>query len=163
VLESWPIIVVAIALFIVEFFADKIPGFDLLWNGLHTFIRVPVAALLSYRATAQMSPGAQLLAAAVGTVIALVAHSGKTAARAAVTPSPEPFSNAALSMTEDAGAIGLMWLASKHPYIAAGIALVLVVLLVLMVRWIVRAIKKLYRGARERWAVGFGRRQELSN
>src|SRR5580698_657740 len=52
-LETWPVIVASVALFVIEFFADKIPAFDLLWSALHTFIRVPVAALLAYRATAQ--------------------------------------------------------------------------------------------------------------
>src|ERR1700753_723020 len=69
-------------LFAAEFVADKIPGFDLLWNAMHTFIRVPVAALLAYRATTQLSPEMQILATALGRGIALAAHSSKTAARA---------------------------------------------------------------------------------
>src|SRR5213593_4051461 len=89
-LTSWYVIGAAAALFVVEFFADKIPAFDLIWNALHTFVRVPVAALLAYRATASLSPWEQLAAAAVGGAIALAAHGGKTAVRAAVTPSPEP-------------------------------------------------------------------------
>src|SRR3954464_1844578 len=92
-LQSWPVIGASIALFAIEFFADKIPAFDLLWNALHTFIRVPIAGLLAYRATSQLSPEHQLLATLVGGLVALIAHGGKTAARAAVTPSPEPFSN----------------------------------------------------------------------
>ncbi len=99
-------------LFAVEFIADKIPGFDLLWNALHTFIRVPVAALLAYRATTQLTPGMQVLATAVGAAIALAAHGSKTAARALVTPSPEPVSNIALSSSEDVAAVGITWLAT---------------------------------------------------
>ena len=99
--ESWPVIAAAIAMFVIEFFADKIPAFDLIWNALHTFVRVPIAALLSYGATAQLSPGAQLTAAVMGGAIALASHGGKTAVRAAVTPSPEPVSNIALSAGED--------------------------------------------------------------
>src|SRR5205814_2961005 len=95
---GWPVIGASTALFVIEFFADKIPAFDLIWNALHTFIRVPVAGLLAYRATSQLSPEHQLLAAFVGALVALIAHSGKTAARAAVTPSPEPFSNITLSL-----------------------------------------------------------------
>ena len=102
VLADWWVIGVSGAtLFSVEFVADKIPGFDLLWNALHTFIRVPVAALLAYRATTQLSPGMQVLATAVGAAIALAAHGSKTAARALVTPSPEPVSNIALSASEE--------------------------------------------------------------
>ena len=79
-LSNWAIIGVSGTLFAVEFVADKIPGFDLLWNALHTFIRIPVAALLAYRATSQLTPGMQILAAAVGGAIALAAHGSKTAA-----------------------------------------------------------------------------------
>src|SRR5205085_2145787 len=106
-LTTWPIIVAAAVLFVIELVADKIPAFDLLWNALHTFIRVPIAALMSYAATAQLSPAAQIVAAVAGGSIALVAHGGKTAIRAAVTPSPEPVSNIALSAAEDTLAIGL--------------------------------------------------------
>ncbi|HYA25675.1 MAG TPA: DUF4126 domain-containing protein, partial [Terriglobales bacterium] len=115
-LESWPVIAASIALFLVEFFADKIPVFDLVWNALHTFIRVPVAGLLAYQATLQLSPGEQLLATLLGAAVAFAAHGGKTAVRAAVTPSPEPISNITLSLAEDFLAIGLTWLATRHPY-----------------------------------------------
>ncbi len=147
VLTSWYVIAVSTTLFAIEFFADKIPAFDLIWNTLHTFIRVPVAALLAYRATATLSPWEQLLATAAGGVIAFAAHGGKTAARAAVTPSPEPFSNAALSLGEDALAIFLTWFATRHPYWAAGIAGALLAAIVLMARWVVRSLRALFRGA----------------
>ncbi len=97
-LSSWSVIACSGILFLVEVFADKIPVFDLLWNALHTFIRVPVAALLAYRATAQLPSAWQLFATLLGGAIALAAHSGKTAVRAAVTPYPEPFSNVTLSL-----------------------------------------------------------------
>jgi hypothetical protein len=146
-LQSWPVIGASIALFAIEFFADKIPVFDLLWNAVHTFIRAPVAAFLAYQATSQLSPGHQLLATLVGGTVALIAHSGKTAARAAVTPSPEPFSNLTLSLSEDALAIGLTWLATRHPYIAGTLATIFVVIIVLLARWVIRAMKALFRGA----------------
>src|SRR5579863_682337 len=117
-LETWPIIAASLILFVIEFFADKIPAFDLIWSALHTFVRVPVAALLAYRATAQLTPAEQLLATLLGAAIAFAAHGGKTAVRAAVTPSPEPFSNISLSLAEDALAIVLTWLATRHPYLA---------------------------------------------
>lgn len=88
ILTSWYVIAASAVLFLVEFFADKIPAFDLVWNALHTFIRIPIAALLAYRATAQLSPSEQIICAVAGGVIALAAHGGKTAVRAAVTPSP---------------------------------------------------------------------------
>ena len=146
-LESWPIIAASSVLFAIEFFADKIPAFDLIWNTLHTFIRIPVAGLLAYRATAQLSPEHQLLAALLGAAVALVAHGGKTAARAAVTPSPEPLSNMALSVGEDVLAIGLTWLATRHPYIAGTLVLSLVIVIVVLVRLVVRALRALFTGA----------------
>ena len=79
-------------------------------------MRVPVAALLAYGATTQLSVGEQFLATTAGGLIALAAHGGKTATRVAVTPSPEPFSNIALSLGEDALAVFLMWLATQHPW-----------------------------------------------
>jgi hypothetical protein len=152
VLGNWWVIGVSTVLFGVEFFADKIPGFDLVWNTLHTFIRVPAAALLAYQATSGLSPVQQMAATAAGGAIALVAHSGKTAARAAVTTSPEPFSNAALSMGEDALSISITWLATKHPYLAASIVAVLLVVTVLLVRWVWRSMRSMFRKGRQRLA-----------
>src|ERR1700720_1365436 len=134
-LETWPVIAASTTLFAIEFFADKIPAFDLIWSALHTFIRIPVAALLAYKVTAQLSPNQQLLAALLGAAIALAAHGGKTAVRAAVTPSPEPFSNITLSLAEDALAIFLIWFATRHPYWAAAIAGVFLVTIAVLVRW----------------------------
>jgi hypothetical protein len=144
-LSSWWIIGVSGTLFAAEFVADKIPGLDLLWNGLHTFVRVPIAALLAYRATSQLTPEMQLLATGVGAAIALAAHSSKTAARALVTPSPEPVSNIALSTGEDVAAVGITWLATQHPWTAASIVIVLLVITVLMVRWVVKALRELWQ------------------
>jgi hypothetical protein len=146
-LQTWPIIAASTVLFAIEFFADKIPAFDLIWSALHTFVLVPVAALLAYGATRQLTPGEQLLAAALGAAIALAAHGGKTALRAAVTPSPEPFSNISLSLAEDALAIGLTWLATRHPYAAASIALALVALIILLARAVIKSLRALFRGA----------------
>ena len=148
-LASWWVIGASVVLFTVEFFADKVPAFDLVWNALHTFVRVPVAALIAYGATSQLSPEKQLLATLAGGAIALAAHGGKTAARVAVTPSPEPVSNFALSAGEDTLAIFLTWFASQHPLIAASIAGVLLLAIVLVVRFVVRAMKKLFRGAED--------------
>ena len=147
-LANWWIIGVSGTLFLVEFVADKIPGFDLLWNGLHTFIRVPVAALLAFRATTQLTPEMQVLATVVGAGIALAAHSSKTAARALVTPSPEPISNIALSSTEDVAAVGITWLAAQHPWVGASIVLVLLLITVVMMRWVVRALRGVWQKLR---------------
>jgi len=146
-LESWYIIAASLALFVIEFVADKIPAFDLIWNALHTFVRVPVAALLSYGASAQLSPGEQLVATLAGGAIALLAHGGKTAARAAVTPSPEPFSNVALSLGEDVVAVSLTYLALRHPHITIAVVAALLIALLILLRFIVRALRRLFRRA----------------
>ena len=146
-LSSWWVIAASGALFAVEFFADKVPAFDLFWNALHTFVRVPIAALIAYGATSQLPPEKQLLAALAGGAIALAAHGGKTAARVAVTPSPEPASNIALSTGEDALAIFLTWFATQHPIMAAAIVAGLLVVIAVVIRWVIRAMKNLFRGA----------------
>lgn len=146
-LSNWWIIAASGTMFVVEFFADKVPAFDLIWNALHTFVRVPLAGLLAYAATSQLSPGKQILATVLGGTIALAAHGGKTAVRAAVTPSPEPFSNITLSLGEDALAIFLIWFATRHPYWAAAIAGVFLAIIVVLVRWVVRALRNLLLGA----------------
>ncbi|HUH63900.1 MAG TPA: DUF4126 domain-containing protein [Terracidiphilus sp.] len=146
-LTSWWVIGAGAALFAVEFFADKVPAFDLIWNALHTFIRVPVAALLAYQAASTLSPAEQLAATLAGGVIALIAHGGKTAVRAAVTPSPEPFSNITLSLGEDVVAVFLTWMVSWKPWVATSIALSLILITILLVRWVWRAMRSLFAGA----------------
>jgi len=146
-LDSWWIIGASAVLFTVEFFADKVPAFDLIWNALHTFIRIPIAAFLAYAATSHLSPEKQLLATLAGGLIAFAAHGAKTSLRAAITPSPEPLSNISLSLGEDVAAISLTWLATRHPYLAAAIVLFLLVIIAALVRWVVRALRALFRGA----------------
>jgi hypothetical protein len=146
-LAGWPVIGASLVLFAIEFFGDKIPAFDLVWNALHTFIRVPIAGLLAFQATSQLSPEKQLLATLLGATVAFIAHGGKTAARAAVTPSPEPLSNISLSVGEDVLAISLTWLATRHPYIAGTLAVIFVIITLLLMRIVIRALRALFRGA----------------
>ena len=141
-LTGWWVIAASLALFLIEFFADKIPAFDLFWNAFHTFVRIPVAALMAFGASSQLSPEMQLLATLAGGMIALAAHGGKTAARVAVTPSPEPISNIALSAGEDTLAVSLTWLATHHPIAAGAIAAALLVAIAAALRWIVRTLHR---------------------
>ena len=145
--SNWYVIAASGVMFVIEFFADKIPAFDLLWNALHTFIRIPIAALLAYGATATLSPGEQLVATIAGGAIALAAHGGKTAVRAAVTPSPEPFSNITLSLGEDGLAIFLTWFATQHPYATIVIVGAMLAVIAVLARWVVRSLRRLFRGA----------------
>ena len=122
------VIGIAIALYLIEFFVDKIPFFDTLWDVIHTFIRPPAAAVLAYAAAGGASEewrwGAALLAGGV----ALTSHGTKASARAAVNASPEPFSNWALSFGEDVLAVWLTWMATAHPLATTVIVVSLVAL-----------------------------------
>lgn len=148
-LESWYVIGACSALFLLEFVGDKIPVFDLLWNAAHTFVRVPVAGFLAFAATSRLPPWEQSLATLAGAALALAAHGGKTAARAAVAPSPEPVSNAALSLSEDGLVLFLMWLLTKHPYVAAGIAVACTAFILAMTRKVVKSLRGLLGDAEE--------------
>ena len=139
--NTWILVVCGI-MFAIEFVADKIPAFDMVWNALHTVVRIPIAALVAYHASSQLTPQMQILATTLGAAIALAAHGSKTALRAAVTPSPEPVSNIALSSAEDTVAIGLTWFATHHPVIAASLALGCLVAAVLAARALLRAIQR---------------------
>jgi len=145
--ESWYVMSICVVLFLVEFVGDKIPVFDLVWNVLQTFVRIPVAALLAYAATSHLPEWEQVLATLLGGLIALASHGGKTAARAIVAHSPEPVSNIALSLIEDALVVFLIWFATRHPYIAASIVATAVLLVAMMVRLVWRAMCSLFRGA----------------
>ena len=112
--HSW-VIGIAVVLYLIEFFADKIPYVDTIWDFVHTFIRPPAAGLLAYAAVsgsdAEWRWGAALLAGGV----ALTSHGAKATTRAAVNISPEPLSNWTLSLGEDVMAVWLSWMASVHP------------------------------------------------
>src|SRR5579864_7105313 len=119
---------IALALYAVEFAANKIPYLDSIWDVIHTLIRPPAAALLAYGATVAAPPewrwGAALLAGGV----ALTSHGTKASARAAVNTSPEPFSNWVLSFGEDALAVWLTWMATVHPVATIVVVALLIVL-----------------------------------
>jgi hypothetical protein len=144
-LSNWWVIGASGALFVVELVADKVPLFDLIWNALQTFVRVPIGALMAYAATAHLGPGWQFAASIAGGAIALAAHSAKSAARVSVTPSPEPFSNFALSAAEDAFAIFITWFATRHPFIAAAVVVILLAGIALLIRRIVEGIRRFAR------------------
>jgi len=145
--QDWKIIAACGMLFLLEFVGDKIPVFDLLWNAAHTFVRVPVAAYLAFAATSQLPQWEQLAATFAGGLIALAAHGGKTAARAAVTGSPEPVTNFALSLSEDALVVFLMYFATKHPYAASAIVIVALCVIVALIHYVVRALRTLLSNA----------------
>lgn len=141
--QTW-VIALAVALSVIEAFADKVPYFDLVWNAVHTFIRIPAAAILAYQATNNLSPGEHALVTIAAAAIAGVAHTAKTSARVAVSATPEPFSNAVLSTGEDVSAAGITWIATVHPYIGGGIALAALIVIVLMVRTLMKGLRRVF-------------------
>lgn len=141
--QTW-VIAVAIGLSAIEFVADKIPNFDLVWNTVHTFIRIPAAAILAYQATNHLSPTERALVTIVAAGIASLAHTAKLSSRVMVSATPEPFTNAALSVTGDVAAGGITWIATVHPYIGASIVLVALVLIVLLTRKLMKGARRLF-------------------
>jgi Domain of unknown function (DUF4126) len=142
---------VALTLFLVEFIADKIPFVDSAWDALHTFIRPPAAAILSYSAFAEGLPEEWKLAAALlAGGVALTSHGAKASTRAAANASPEPLSNWTLSLLEDGFAVFLAWMAAEHPILTAMVVAVLVILAVFVIwklfSYLRRAIVRLRQG-----------------
>src|SRR6266852_1664044 len=119
---------IAISLYMVEFLADKVPFIDTVWDAVHTFIRPPAAAILTYAAAGAASPEWRWGAALIAGGVALTSHGTKASARAAVNTSPEPFSNWALSFGEDVLAVWLTWMAGTHPRATIVVVTLLVVL-----------------------------------
>jgi hypothetical protein len=136
------IIGAAIVLYIVEFFADKVPWIDTIWDALHTVIRPIGGALVAVGTLGEASPAAEGLVALLGGSLAAGTHLTKAGTRAAANASPEPFSNWILSITEDLFVVGLGFVALKYPLLAAVVVLVGVVLMILFASWIIRAVKR---------------------
>jgi hypothetical protein len=134
---------VAIALYVVEFFADKIPYLDTVWDAVHTFIRVPAGAVLAYSATAQLDPAARTVALLVGGGLALSSHGTKATIRAAANLSPEPFTNWALSLAEDVLVIGAVILAVIKPLAILCVILVFVIVALWLLPKIFRRLRRL--------------------
>jgi Domain of unknown function (DUF4126) len=126
---------------LVEFFADKIPGLDSIWDGIHTFIRIPAGALLAAGTFANMEPALMVAAGILGGAIASGSHATKAGSRALINASPEPFSNWAASLTEDVIVPAGLLAALKWPIVF----LVLLLLFMLVALWM---IPRLWRGLR---------------
>lgn len=147
VLDNWWIIGVAGGLYVVEFFADKIPYVDSVWDVVHTFIRVPAGAIVAWAAVSDMDPAIVIPATLIGGGLALSSHGTKATARIGANLSPEPVTNTVLSLAEDAIAIVGVLLAVFAP---VAIAVVLVVFLIFFFWFfpkIFRAIKRLFQAA----------------
>lgn len=142
VLDNWIIIGLALFLYAVEFVADKVPYVDSVWDAVHTFIRVPAGAVLAATATADINTEVQVIAFLLGGGLALSTHGTKASVRAGANVSPEPFSNWALSLTEDAIAIAAVVLAVVSPVVI----LAVIVIFLLIFAWILpKVVRRLRR------------------
>lgn len=152
-----PVVLAASGLMlVVEFFADKVPGLDTVWDALHTVVRIPAGAALAASVFGGDSAAWATVAALMGGTLAATAHTAKATTRAAVNTSPEPFSNIALSLAGDLAVPGLLWLAWNHPT-AFFVALALAVVLAVSLTWVLwRFLKALWRrfAGRPRLAAG---------
>jgi hypothetical protein len=133
------VIAVACVMYLIEFFADKIPYVDSGWDALHTFIRVPAGAILAARSLGDMNPGLEFVALLAGGTLAFTAHGAKAATRLAINASPEPFSNWIASFTEDVAVLGSIWMIFNHPVV---MILLIVIFLIAMV-WLIPKIFRL--------------------
>jgi len=142
---SDPLVIFAAGfMYLVEFFADKVPGVDSGWDALHTFIRIPAGAALAAGAVGDVSPAVALAAGIVGGGIAAGAHATKAGSRILINASPEPFTNWVASISEDVLVIGGLFAALYHPWLF----LVLLILFIFLMIWLFpkmwRGLKKLF-------------------
>ncbi len=141
--NPWVIGIAAIGA-LAEFFADKVMWLDSAWDAIHTLVRPVGGALLALAIVDPSDPAMQVIAFLLGGGASFLAHGGKASARAAINTSPEPVSNIAASSVEDVATIGLLYLAYEYPVAAGVIALILLVLVVLLLVWARRVIKRLF-------------------
>jgi len=128
----------------VEFFADKIPAVDSLWDAAHTLIRIPAGAALAASVFGDSSSATMLAAAILGGTLAAGSHFTKAGSRVLINTSPEPFSNWGTSLTEDLAVGGLLWLALAHPAVALAVLALLVALVIWLLPRVWRAIRRIF-------------------
>lgn len=140
-----PLVLIAAGfMYCVEFFADKTPGVDTGWDGLHTFIRIPAGAALAAGAVGEMSPAVELAAALTGASLAAGSHALKSGTRVLINTSPEPVSNWTASFSEDLLVIGGLWTALNHPLWFLGGLLLFIALLIWLLPKLWRAIRRVF-------------------
>lgn len=147
VLDNWLIIGVALFLYAVEFFADKIPYVDTIWDAVHTFIRVPAGAIIAATATSDINPSVQIIALLLGGGLALSTHGTKATLRAGANLSPEPVTNWTFSVLEDVVAVGAVALAAFSPVAALAVIFVFLLILVWILPKVWRRIRRMFKAA----------------
>ena len=137
------VLALAIALYAIEFVADKVPYVDTMWDAVHTFIRPPAAALMTYAAFGNVPEAWRVAGGLLAGSIALTSHGTKASARAAINTSPEPLSNWIASLSEDGIAVFLVWMAAKHPVLAIGIVAALLAICVYLLIKLAKFLRRL--------------------
>ena len=145
VLDNWWIIGVAGGLYLIEFFADKIPYVDTVWDAIHTFIRVPAGAVVAYAATNEMDASVSIIATLLGGGLAFSSHGTKAAVRAGANLSPEPVSNWILSFVEDAIAFAGSILAVFAPVVIAAVLVIFTVFFIWFFPKVLRAVRRMIK------------------
>lgn len=141
VVTNWWVIGVALVLYLVEFFADKVPLIDSAWDAVHTFIRVPAGAVLAATSFGDFDKGVQVVAFLIGGGLALSSHGTKAATRAAINTSPEPASNIVASLAEDVVAVGSILLAWLFPVAVIVLVVIGVIVSIVLIPRIVRFMR----------------------
>jgi hypothetical protein len=144
------VIAVACTMYVIEFFADKVPYVDNGWDILHTFIRVPAGAILAARSLGPMNPALEFIALLAGGTVALAAHGTKATARLAINVSPEPVSNWIASISEDLTVLGSIWMIFNHPLIMLLLMLGFFALAVWLIPKIFRFARRGFQALRNR-------------
>lgn len=135
-------------MYLVEFFADKIPGVDSGWDAMHTFIRIPAGALLASGMLGEQGMALQLAAGLAGGTMAAGSHATKAGTRALINTSPEPVTNWTASITEDVAVFGGIWLMFNHPWMFLCLLVVFVLVAIWLLPRIWRALKVMFRKIR---------------
>lgn len=143
---SDPLVLMAAGfMYFVEFFADKVPGVDTGWDGLHTFIRIPAGAALAAGAVGDLAPAVEIAAALVGGSLAATSHAAKAGSRVLINTSPEPVTNWTASISEDLMVLGGLWAALNHPiwFLIGLVAFIILLIWLLPKIW--RGVKRVFR------------------
>ena len=145
VLQDPMVIGAAGLMYFVEFFADKTPGVDSGWDGIHTFIRIPAGAMLAASSVGDVTPALEIAAGILGGSMAATSHATKAGTRLMINTSPEPFTNWTASITEDIAVVGGLWTALNYPLVFIGFLVLFVILAIWLLPKLWRAIKLVFR------------------